>query len=278
MWAYNLLSLANPHAALGATAHFQQLHGRLSASHSECLHRLIYHYPLAECNLNCNQFWLISNQSQCWVEQRVGIARGSRRVGYWFAVNARAVAGHKTRANWQRATGNRANGRQANLMHWQLGSAWRAETTATTAAARRPHNQFERSSPSLIHCPFCGKCTLRGSHLSRLFVIYLPWPGVTWPMQFSQASILLNIQQNVAKINCQRSKSCIQRPPSALSVFTDFEHFKNLIATFWVLQLFYRVSASRCHYRTAYIQHLFTFVFDFFLQMFLISRRVGGAR
>lgn len=30
-------------------------------------------------------------------------------------------------------------------MHWQLGSAWLAETTVTTAAARRPHNQFERS-------------------------------------------------------------------------------------------------------------------------------------
>lgn len=179
MWAYNLLSLANPHAALGVTAHFQQLHGRLSASHSECLHRLIYHYPLAECNLNCNQFWLISNQSQCWVERRVGIAGGSRRVGYWFAVNGRVVAGHKTRANWQRATGNRANGRQANLMHWQLGSsAWRAETTATTAAARRPHNQFERSSPSpLISAVPPLLPVLREMHFAGLsslsFICYL---------------------------------------------------------------------------------------------------------
>lgn len=41
--------------------------------------------------------------------------------------------------------------------------------------------------------------------------------------------------------------------------------------------LFDRVSASRCHYWTVCIQHLFTFVFDF-LQMFLISRRVGVTR
>lgn len=184
MWAYNLLSLANPHAALGATAHFQQLHGRLSASHSECLHRLIYHYPLAECNLNCNQFWLISNQSQCWVEQRVGIAGGSRRVGYWFAVNGRVVAGHKTRANWQRATGNRANGRQANLMHWQLGSAWRAETTATTAAARRPHNQFERSSPlpHLCCAPFIARFAGNALCVALISLVYLLFicPGPAW--------------------------------------------------------------------------------------------------
>lgn len=35
-------------------------------------------------------------------------------------------------------------------------------------------------------------------------------------MQFLQASILLNIQQNVAKMKCQRGKSHIK---SALSVF-----------------------------------------------------------
>lgn len=155
------------------------------------------------------------------------IAGGRRRVGYWFAVNGRAVAGHKTRTNWQRATGNGQRQMDVRLT-WcigssaRLGSAWRAETTATTAAASRPHNQFERPPPpprSSSHCPFCGICTLRGSHFSRLFVIYLPCSGVTWPMQFSQASILLNIQQNVAKINCQRGESCIQRPTSAQSIF-----------------------------------------------------------
>lgn len=51
----------------------------------------------------------------------------------------------------------------------------------------------------------------------------------------------------------------------------------NVLSSLLRFQLFYRVSVSRCHYRTVCIQHLFTFVFDF-LQMFLISRRVGVTR